>query len=128
MSLELGKISDWAQNNKLNFNEHKSKVMLTSCRKRKEKREVEIYLNNKFLAQINCIKYLGIIFDNKMTFRDHVNYVEEKCTKLIFSPFKSATVTWGLKHEALKIIYRWDCTTNPLWSRSVEKCFGKHIL
>jgi hypothetical protein len=40
-----------------------------------------------------------------MTLRDHVNYVEEKCTKLIFSLSKSAKVTWGLKHEALKTIY-----------------------
>ena len=36
MNMELRKISDWAQNNKLKFNEHKSKVMLMSCRKRKE--------------------------------------------------------------------------------------------
>ena len=42
---------------------------------------------------------------HKMTFRDHVNYVEEKCTKLIFTLSKSAKVTWGLKHTALKTIY-----------------------
>jgi hypothetical protein len=57
------------------------------------------------LEQVNSIKYIGIIFDSKMTFRDHVNYVEEKCTKLIFTLSKSANVTWGLKHEALKTIY-----------------------
>jgi len=66
---------------------------------------VEIYLNNKILEQINSIKYLGIIFDSKITFRDHANCVEEKCTKLIFTLSKSAKVTWRLKHEALKTIY-----------------------
>ena len=66
---------------------------------------VEIYLNNKILEQLDRIKYLGIIFDSKITFRDHVNYVGEKCTKLIFNLSKSATVTWGLKHEALKTVY-----------------------
>src|SRR5215468_10515392 len=40
-----------------------------------------------------------------MTFRDRVNYVEEKCIKLIFTLSKLAKVTWGLKHEALKTIY-----------------------
>jgi hypothetical protein len=35
MNLELRKISDWVQNNKLKFNKHKSNVMLTSRRKRK---------------------------------------------------------------------------------------------
>jgi len=29
-----------------------------------------------------------------------------KCTKLIFSLSKSATLNWGLDHKALKTIYR----------------------
>ena len=91
--MELRKISDWAQNNKLKFNEYKSKVMLMSRRKRKEKKKVQVYLNNKIPEQFNSIKYLGIIFDSKITFRDHVNYVEEKCTKLIFTLSKSAKAT-----------------------------------
>jgi len=41
-NFELRKISDWAQKNKLTFNENKSKVMLMFSRKRKEKKEVEI--------------------------------------------------------------------------------------
>ena len=57
------------------------------------------------MEQVKKIKYLGIIFDSKMTFRDHVKYVEEKCTKLIFTLSKSAKVTWGLKHMALKTTY-----------------------
>jgi hypothetical protein len=67
--------------------------------------EIEIYLNNRILKQVNSIKYLGIIFDSKMTFREHINYVEEKYTKLIFSLSKLAKITWGLKYEALKTIY-----------------------
>jgi hypothetical protein len=38
-----------------------------------------------------------------MTFREHVNYIQEKCKKLIFILAKAAKLTWGLKHEALKI-------------------------
>jgi glutamine amidotransferase-like uncharacterized protein len=37
MNLEMRKIQEWAQNNKLKFNENKSKVMLMTRRKRKEK-------------------------------------------------------------------------------------------
>ena len=62
-------------------------------------------MNNKILEQVNSIKYLGIIFDSKLTFRDHVNYIEEKCRKLIFTLSKSAKVRRGLKHEALKTVY-----------------------
>ena len=66
--------------------------MFVSRRERKEDKEVEIYLNNKMLEKVK-IKYLGIIFDGKMTFREHVNYFEEKCTKLIFTLSKSAKTT-----------------------------------
>ena len=79
--------------------------MLMSRRKEKEKKKAEIYLNNKILEQFNSIKYLGIIFHSKITFRDHVNYIEEKCTKLIFTLSKLAKVAWGLKHESLKTTY-----------------------
>jgi hypothetical protein len=37
MNLEMRKIQEWALNNKLNFNENKSKVMLISRRRRREK-------------------------------------------------------------------------------------------
>jgi len=39
-----------------------------------------------------------------MTFRDHINYIEEKCTKLIFTLTKSVKLTWGLKHKTLNTI------------------------
>jgi hypothetical protein len=59
------------------------------------------------------MKYLGIIFDSKLTFREHINYMAEKCTKLIFALSKSAKINWGLKHAALKTIY-----TSPLIRRT----------
>ena len=134
MNLEMRKIQDWAQNNKLKFNENKSKVMLMSRRKRREKKDIEIYVNNKKLQQVTSIKYLGIIFDSKMTFRDHINYVEEKCTKLIFTLAKSAKITWGLKHKALKTIYTGGILPlilygAPVWKSVMNKaCYKAKII
>ena len=52
------------------------------------------------------MKYLGIIIDNKFKFSKHISYAAEKCTKLIHSLSKSAKVSWGLRREALKTIYK----------------------
>jgi len=70
MNLEMRKILEWAQNNRLKFNENKSKVMLMSRRRRTERKETEIYVNGNTLKQVTSIKYLctRIIFDNKITF------------------------------------------------------------
>jgi hypothetical protein len=59
-NIEMRKMTKWSKNNKINFNEYKSKVMVISRRKRKENKEINIYLNNKPLQQITTLKYLGI--------------------------------------------------------------------
>jgi hypothetical protein len=79
--------------------------MLLTRRKRKEQTNVAVYLNNRAITQIQKLKYLGIVFDYKLTFRDHINYIEEKCTKLILGLVKPAKINWGLGHEALRTIY-----------------------
>jgi hypothetical protein len=80
--------------------------MLISRRKRKEGRELNIYLNNKKLKQVTNLKYLGIIIDDKFTFKEHVTYVTERVVKIIHGLFRAAKVTWGIKHDAMKTIYK----------------------
>jgi hypothetical protein len=87
---ELKKVSTWAKDNKVRFNDQKSKVMLMTRRKRKDRKDLEVYLNNKHLRQVKTMKYLGIIIDNKLTFREHITHVTEKCRKIIFALSKSA--------------------------------------
>jgi ribonuclease HI len=133
MNAELSKISAWAKGNKLKFNEQKSQVMLMSRQKRKENKEVKIYLNNKPLIQVRSIKYLGIIFEHKLTFREHINYMAEKCKKLIFSLSKSAKLNWGLQHAALKTIYTEGIQPlllygAPVWNKAIDIGRNKHRL
>jgi hypothetical protein len=101
----MSKITAWSKENKVNFNEEKSKSLLITRRKRKEPKHIQIYLNNKLLAQVTTIKYLGIIIDDKFKFRQHLSYAADKCAKLIHSLSRSAKLSWGLKHEAPKTIY-----------------------
>ena len=69
-----------------------------------------------------------------MTFRDHINYIEEKCTKLIFSLSKSAKKTWGLKHEACETIYTGGMLTlllygAPIWKSVLNKhCYKAKLI
>ena len=76
---ELSKITAWAKDYKIEFNEDKSTAMLVSRRKRKE---INVFLNYKLLKQVNKIKYLGIIMDNKFKFREHITYTAENAPNL----------------------------------------------
>jgi len=71
-NVELSKITLWSKNNKIIFNEEKSKAMLVSRRKRREEREIKVYLNNKPLEQVIRLKYLDIIIDHKFRFQEHI--------------------------------------------------------
>jgi hypothetical protein len=93
-------------------------------RKRKEQK-VAIYLNNKLIPQVYSLNYLGIIFDRKLTFKEHINYIANKCTKLIFSLSKAAKLNWGLNHKALKTIHLGGILPlflygAPVWIKAME--------
>jgi len=104
----MSKITAWSKDNKINFNEEKSKVMLILRRKRKKNKEFNIHLNNKPLQQVTTMKYLGIIIDSKFKFKfsEHISYTAERSGKLIHSLSKSVKLTWGVNHEALQTIYK----------------------
>jgi hypothetical protein len=105
-NFEMSKITAWSKENKVDFNEEKSKAMLISRRKRKEVKHIQMYLNNKPLEQVTTMKYLGIIIDDKFKFSQHISYAVDKCAKLIYSLYRSAKISWRLKREALKKIYK----------------------
>ena len=67
---DLAIIKKWAWENKMKFNESKSKAMLIT-RKRKQG-VIKIFLNNKSLEQVNVMKYLGIHFDSRLSFYKHI--------------------------------------------------------
>ena len=104
--------------------------MLLARRKRKENKEVKIYLNNRTLIQVNSMKYLGIIFDHKLALKEHINYMADKCTKLIFSLTKSAKLNWGLQHAVLKSVYRGAILPlllhgAPIWYKATDIASNK---
>jgi len=72
------------------------------------------------------MKYLDIILDSKLIFREHINHMAEECTKLIFAPSKSAKLNWRLKHAALKTIYTGGILPPLLygalvWRKAIDK-------
>jgi len=55
--------------------------------------------------QVYRSKYLAIILDSKLTFRDHIIAMKDNYSKLIFTLSKSAKLNWGLNYAALKTMY-----------------------
>jgi len=80
--------------------------MPVSRRKRKENKNITVYLNNEPLDQVTKLKYLGIILDHKFKFNEHIKDMAERCGKLIHSLARVAKMTWGIKQAAMDAIYK----------------------
>jgi hypothetical protein len=72
--MEMSKITKWSKENKLHFKDQKLKFILIS-RRRKERKVIDIHLNNNHLEQVDKVKYLGITIDSKFKFKEHIKYI-----------------------------------------------------
>lgn len=75
---DLTKLSSWFEINKLKLNIEKSKVMVFDGNL-----NYNISLSGYNLEVVNEIKYLGIIIDNELNFKNHVNYLCKKISKKV---------------------------------------------
>jgi len=121
----MSKINKCSRRNKIKFNDKKSKAMLVPRRKRREDKDIKIYLHFIPLEQVTQMKYLGIILDQKFKFKLHIRYAAERCTKLIHNMSRSTRMTWGLKNEAVATMYKGAILPllmygAPIWSEAMK--------
>ena len=102
---DLAKIQNWAKQNKMQFNELKSKTLLIARKGKRNRENINIYHNNRRLEQVKEMKYLGIYFDNRLNFHKHIEHITEKSRKIIYMLGKTAKLNWGLGHKPLKTLY-----------------------
>jgi len=122
---DLKKIERWATENKIEFNDNKSKVLFIS-RKRNDDREVDIYLNYKRLEQNEEMKYLGIYLDIKFNFNAHIDHTVAKLSTLINISARTAKLQWGLGLKALKTVFEGAVVPMltygaPIWIEAIRK-------
>ena len=57
------------------------------------------------LEPVDCLKYLGVWIDNKLSWRRHLNYLEEKMNKKYYQFVKIAANIWGIASDVASFIY-----------------------
>ena len=99
-------IFNWLITNKLTLNFSKTKYMIFHNKRDpktlKRVKKFKLNINKRCIKQVSEFKYLGIIFDNKLKWQDHI---ESLCVKLS----KAAGMIYKLKPVApksvLKMVY-----------------------
>ena len=101
----LNKIQDWATNNGFKFSKSKTKCV-HFCNQRNCHEDPELKLDNVAIPVVEEFKFLGIIFDKKLTFKSHINYLKTKCSKALNLLKVLSHTDWGADQYTLLYLYR----------------------
>ena len=132
MNSELAKVKKWCDINKLSINMGKTNFMII---KSVRKRDMEISLNiskndgsSHTLERKQCIKYLGVMMDESLTWKYHITFV---CSRLsrnigIISKLRRYLSIQQLKQIYYNLIYPYISYSILAWG-SVCKTHTKKI-
>ena len=103
MSTELLNINQWFCANRFSFNIAKTNSMLFRSRhKFKDYHTLNLTQNDKMVQQVDELKYLGMILDTHLSFKQHIDKIISQTTfKEKFPNQPEWSVIW--KFENLKI-------------------------
>ena len=80
LNTELTKIHDWTVANRLTINNTKTELLLFSNRSPLHNNE-QVILNGQFVSYVDHAKFLGVVIDDKINFKNHINYITGKVAK-----------------------------------------------
>uniref|UniRef100_A0A671WXI2 Reverse transcriptase domain-containing protein n=1 Tax=Sparus aurata TaxID=8175 RepID=A0A671WXI2_SPAAU len=81
VEMEFKKLKRWFDYNKLTLNLNKTKCIIFGNRPINSNKKLMI--NNVVIERVSEIKFLGIIIDNKLCWKPHINYIKTKISKSI---------------------------------------------
>lgn len=79
---DLNILNVWFQCNLLTLNVSKTHYVIFSAKNKKINDFEPPKINNTNISRSDCEKYLGLILDNKLTWKEHIKYVKSKLISL----------------------------------------------
>ena len=101
----LNKIEKWAMENRFKFSSSKT-VEMHFCNKRGLHPDPELKLYNSPIKIVPETKFVGLLFDSKLTFLPHIKMLKNKSLKAL-NILKFVSITdWGADSTVLLNLYR----------------------
>ena len=89
LNKELDKINTWMKQNHLKLNISKTKFMLFSPKcKIFETLKINLKIGEEQIEQVRKTKYLGLILDDKLNWKDHLSHLANKLSRSLGIMFK----------------------------------------
>ena len=101
----LNKLHTWTTENGFKFSPTKTHCV-HFCQLRKHHNDPDLYLNGVQLPVVEDAKFLGVIFDKKLSFIPHIKALRTKCLKALNLLKVLANTDWGADRKVLLRLYR----------------------
>jgi hypothetical protein len=80
---EMPNLMDWLSSNRLSLNIKKTHIMVFGKLSEEIKKQVAITISGYTLDVVNNTKFLGLVLDNALNWKDHISYITQKLAKSI---------------------------------------------
>ena len=101
----INRIEDWALKNGFKFSKSKTQCV-HFCQLRKIHDDPELYLYGSLIPVVDDFKFLGLIFDRKLSFMPHIKYLKAECLKALNLLKVLSHTNWGADRTVLLQLYR----------------------
>ena len=102
LNLELNNIASWISANKLTLNPAKFFALIVSPKSKNNSITMNLSYQQCKIEVVDCVKYLGIHLDNKLQFKQHIEMLETKLSRLLGVLYKTKSF---LPNHILKKLY-----------------------
>ena len=100
----IKQVATWADKWAVKINKSKTVSTLFSLSTSKEK--VRLHLEDKQVPQVEKPTFLGTKLDSRLTWKPHIEEIQERAYKKLSIMKKLAGTTWGANAQILKQVYR----------------------
>ena len=90
LKLQMKTLGNYTSRWDMEINSSKTKVMVFNDPKKRKERGIFDKINNHDIHITNSYKYLGVIVNNKHSFKDHTDMIIDKANKCFFSLLKKS--------------------------------------
>ena len=102
INAELVHVQEWLTLNQLTLNIKKSNHIIFRTTKKQLKKSLTLKLDNKEIQRVDKTKFLGIIIDQHLTWKNHIDYITKKIIK---TTGMLCRIRFYVSHVLLKILY-----------------------
>ena len=105
LQMILNKIQEWADKNGFKFSQTKT-VCVHFCNQRRIHDDPVLTLNGSDIPLADKTKFLGLTFDKKLNFKDHIEFTRKKCVSPLNLLKVLAHFNWGADRKVLLQLFQ----------------------